>query len=411
MLLENCRYRTQNGAIKRGNIRIEGGIIEDVGDLKVGRDEDIEDLNGKLVIPGLICYHSHAYSALAFAFNVKEKPRGFESILKNLWWPLDSTLDREEVYCSGVLTAMEYLRHGVTTIFDHHASKNFIRGSLDELKRAFERVGIRGSLSYEVTDRYGEDKAKEAIKENEEFIKRNGGLVGLHASFTLSDETLAICAEVAEKLGTGFHVHLAEGEIDNRDAIKRGYRSAADRLDRFGVLKENSIVAHCVNVSAEDIGLLKRTNVVTCPGSNANNGVGIMDLETMVQEGINVVLGNDSFGYDMIEEAKRLSFLQNLRAKERCQILADVLFNSGLASKLLGRKMGKIDTGYSADLLVSRDWFSMESMDIEHVMVDGRWIVKDRKFVKDLDEDINRIKKAAERIDEKSQDVRAIWPL
>jgi len=142
-------------------------------------------------------------------------------------------LDREEVYCSGALTAIEYLRHGVTTIFDHHASKNFIRGSLEELSNAFEHVGIRGSLCYEVTDRYGEEKAEEAIRENEDNIKHRGGLVGLHASFTLSDETLAGCAEIAEKYDAGFHVHLAEGEIDNRDAIERGYKSAAERLDKI----------------------------------------------------------------------------------------------------------------------------------------------------------------------------------
>ena len=404
MLFENCRYRTSSGAIKEGSIRIEGKSIEGVGDIKADRAENREDLKGRLVIPGLICYHAHAYSALAFAFNVKDKPKGFESILKNLWWPLDSMLDREEVYCSGVLTAVEYLRHGVTAIFDHHASKNFISGSLQELSNAFEHVGIRGSLCYEVTDRYGEEKTREAIRENENNIKRCGGLVGLHASFTLSDETLARCAEVAEKHGTGFHVHLAEGEIDNRDAIGRGYKSAADRLDKFGILNKESIVAHCVNVSAEDTKLLRKTDVATCPGSNANNGVGIADFKALLDEGVNVVLGNDSFGYDMIEEAKRLSFLQNLRTKEQCQIPSGILFNSDPASRLLGSKIGRIEKGYSADLVVLRDWFSMESMDIEHVMVDGQWVIRDRGFVMDLSQDLERIGRAAERIREKSRD-------
>jgi len=404
MLLENCRYRTPEGVIKEGSIRIEHGIIETVGDITSERGESTEDMKGKLVIPGLICYHTHAYSALAFAFHTKERPRDFESILKNLWWPLDSVLDREEVYCSGLLTAMEYLRHGVTTIFDHHASKNFIAGSLEELRRGFERIGIRGSLSYEVTDRYGEEKAKEAIRENEDNIKRNGGLVGLHASFTLSDETLAKCAELAEKLDTGFHLHLAEGKIDNRDAVERGYRSAADRLNRFGVLNENSIVAHCVNVSADDIRLLKRTNVATCPGSNANNGVGIMDLKKMLDEKIDVVLGNDSFGYDMLEEARRLSFLQNLRAKEQRHIFIDALFRGDVASKLLDRKVGKIERGYSADLVVLKDWPAIESMDMEHVMVDGRWIIRDGKFVNDVSEDLKRIRRVAGNIREKSSD-------
>jgi cytosine/adenosine deaminase-related metal-dependent hydrolase len=403
MLLENCRYRTPGGAIKEGSIRIDNKKIADVGDLRKERGEDREDLKGRIVIPGLICYHAHAYSALAFAFNVKGKPKGFESILKNLWWPLDSMLDREEVHCSGLLTAIEYLRHGVTTIFDHHASKNFIRGSLDELREAFERIGIRGSLCYEVTNRYSEEKTREAIRENEDNIKRCGGLVGLHASFTLSDETLARCAEVAEKYGTGFHVHLAEGEIDNRDAIERGYKSAADRLDKFGILNEKSIVAHCINVSAEDTKLLRKTNVATCPGSNANNGVGIADLKALLDEGVNVVLGNDSFGYDMIEEAKRLSFLQNLRAKEQCQIPSGILFNSDPASRLLGSKIGRIEKGYSADLVVLRDWFSVESMDIEHVMVDGQWVIRNREFVNDLSQDLKRIRRAAESIEKKSR--------
>jgi len=400
MLLENCRYFDGNG-IKEGSIRIKDDLIREIGkDLKVGRGEEKEDLKGKLITPGMICYHAHAYSALAFAFNLREKPEGFESILKDLWWPLDSMLDREEVYCSSVLTAIEYLRHGVTTIFDHHASKNFIRGSLNELKKGFERVGIRGSLCYEITDRYGEKKAREAIDENESFIKQNGGLIGLHASFTLGDETLARCAELAEKLNVGFHAHLAEGIIDNKDAVNRGYKSAADRFNNFGVLNSKSIMAHCVNVSKRDIKLLKSTNVATCPGSNANNGVGIMDLKTMLSEGVNVVLGNDSFGYDMLEEAKRLSFLQNLRRP--LEIPRAIAFNSDLASNLLNKKVGKIEKGYSADLVVLKDWFNMESLNIEHVMVDGKWVIKSREFVNDLSEDIKRIRRAAERIGEKS---------
>ncbi len=404
MLLKNCKYM-DNGKIRKGSIRIgvENGIIEDVGDLKPEADE--EDLKGRVVIPGMICYHAHAYSALAFAFNLREKPRDFESILKNLWWPLDSMLDREAVYCSGVLTAMEYLRHGVTTIFDHHASKNFIRGSLNELKKGFERIGIRGSLCYEITDRYGERKAREAIDENESFIKQNRGLIGLHASFTLSDETLARCAELAEELDAGVHVHLAEGKIDNKDAVDRGYKSAADRLNTFGMLNRKSIMAHCVNVSRRDIKLLKDTNVATCPGSNANNGVGIMDLKAMLNEGINVVLGNDSFGYDMLEEAKRLSFLQNLRRPLEDRIFKTISFNSDLASNLLNRRVGKIEKGYSADLVVLRNWFNMESLSIEHVMVNGKWVIKNREFVNDLAEDIKRIRRAAERIDEKSSQV------
>ncbi|MDY6985687.1 MAG: amidohydrolase family protein [Candidatus Thermoplasmatota archaeon] len=401
MLLKNCKYM-DNGKIRKGDIRIgvENGIIEDVGDLKPEADE--EDLEGRVVIPGMICYHAHAYSALAFAFNLREKPRDFESILKNLWWPLDSMLDREAVYCSGVLTAIEYLRHGVTTIFDHHASKNFIRGSLNELKKGFERIGIRGSLCYEITDRYGERKAGEAMDENERFIKQNGGLIGLHASFTLSDETLARCAELAEELDAGFHAHLAEGKIDNKDAVDRGYKSAADRLNTFGMLNSKSIIAHCVNVSKRDIKLLKSTNVATCPGSNANNGVGIMDLKTMLSEGVNVVLGNDSFGYDMLEEAKRLSFLQDLRRPLEDRIIKTIAFNSDLASNLLNRRVGKIEKGYSADLVVLRDWFNMESLNIEHVMVDGKWVIKNREFVNDPAEDIKRIRRAAERIGEKS---------
>ena len=405
MLLKNCRYMDAEGEIREGSIsiRVEEGIIEDVGDLKAEAAE--EDLKGGLVIPGMVCYHAHAYSALAFAFNLREKPRDFENILKDLWWPLDSMLDREEVYCSGVLTAIEYLRHGVTTIFDHHASKNFIRGSLNELKKGFERAGIRGSLCYEITDRYGERKAREAVDENERFIKQNGGLIGLHASFTLSDETLAKCAELAERLNVGFHAHLAEGKIDNKDAVNRGYKSAADRLNNFGMLNKKSIMAHCVNVSKRDIRLLKNTNVATCPGSNANNGVGIMDLKSMLREGVNVVPGNDSFGYDMLEEAKRLSFLQNLRSPLDDGISRTIAFNSDLASNLLNKKVGKIGKGYSADLVVLKDWFNMESLNIEHVMVDGRWVIKNREFVNDLAGDIKRIKRAAGRIGEKSSQV------
>jgi putative selenium metabolism protein SsnA len=431
MLLENCRIFDGKG-IKKGSISTNENIISEIGKaLKKGRDEEKIDVKERLILPGLICAHTHAYSAFAFSFPIKGKPKSFGEILKKLWWPLDQCLDKQSIYWSAILTGIRYLRNGVTTLIDHHASPNALSGSLPELTRGFKEIGIRACLSYEVSDRYGTIKTKEAIAENERFIKGWGkgkrdelisALFGLHSSFTLNLETLRECAEAAKKLDVGFHLHLAEGKIDEINSLKRFNKSLVNHLKEEGILSSKTLAAHCVNLKEKDIKLLKeiKIKVITNPRSNAANGVGIMPLKQMMEEGIRVGIGNDAYGYDMLEEVKALQFMQSLRLKNPSALspksLNNIMFinNSSIASNLFKRKVGQIKEGAYADLVIldikpftnELNLMNLDSSLINSVMVAGRWIIKNKRFLNGLGKYEEGIEKTAERIREKALEMR-----
>jgi putative selenium metabolism protein SsnA len=434
MLLENCKL-FDGRWIKKGSIYVEDGIFAKIGKCeelrgKYSKEEAI-DLKQKLVLPGLICAHTHAYSAFAFAFPVKGKSKDLKGILRKLWWPLDQCLDREGVYWSAVLTSIRYLRNGVTTIIDHHASPNALTGSLSTLAEGFREVGIRSCLSYEVTDRYGENKAEEAIRENEGFIKEYGGsrkdelisaLFGLHASFTLGSESLKKCSKTARKLDAGFHLHLAEGKVDVIDALSRFKKPLVQHLKDEDILNEKTLAAHCVNLSQKDIKTLRETKakVITNPRSNANNGIGVMPLNNILQEGITIGIGNDGLGYDMLEEVKALQLMHSLKTKRPSvlpsKVLNEILFlnNSKIAKNLFKKGVGQISKGAYADLVImdvrpfanNLNLMNLDSSLIDSVMVGGKWIIKNRKFLNDLEKYEGGIKKTAERIREKALEIK-----
>jgi putative selenium metabolism protein SsnA len=249
-------------------------------------------------------------------------PANFLEILKGLWWKLDRALTEGDLYPSAVIPLCESLRKGVTTVFDHHASPECAPGSLDAIAEACRDVGVRASLSYEVSDRDGSDFAAEGIEENRRFLQRCAddrdpllaGLFGLHAQFTLGDETLAKCSDVGRGFRAGFHVHVAEDELDETDAVERtGSESirAVHRLNRFKLLGPKTIAAHCVHVSPQEVSLLasSSTFVATNPQSNQNNAVGATPLFSLLDAGVPVALGSDGMTGDLFQEAKALSLI------------------------------------------------------------------------------------------------------
>ncbi len=194
MLLKNATLISLAGStVERADLRIETGVITaKAKKLKASASEKGIDLSGKFVMPGMVCGHTHLYSALARGMPMPKKiPHNFYEILKYVWWTLDRALDDEAVYYSTLVGVLDAARCGTTTLIDHHASPNFIRGSLGVMAEAFTKVGLRGVLCYEVTDRNGMRGAKLGLEENETWVAKNrgpmlGGLVGAHASFTLS---------------------------------------------------------------------------------------------------------------------------------------------------------------------------------------------------------------------------------
>jgi cytosine/adenosine deaminase-related metal-dependent hydrolase len=239
------------------------------------------------VTPGLVCGHHHLYSALARGMPAPPKvPTGFQEILEQIWWRLDTALDLEMIRWSAMLGALEALEQGTTAIVDHHESPGEIEGSLDAIAEACAEVGVRVVCAYGVTDRHGADGARRGLEENRRFLEAGGrGLVGIHAAFTCSDGTLEAAAGLAEELGVGVHVHVAEG-IGDVDAPAR----------LGGLVRDDWLLAHGVNLE-DDHGL--PGTILHNPRSNLNNAVGYARPTRFVNP---VVLGTDGIGGNMIEE-------------------------------------------------------------------------------------------------------------
>lgn len=237
------------------------------------------------VSPGLVCAHHHLYSALARGMPAPPRsPHDFRSVLEQIWWRLDTALDLDLIYWSAKLGAAEALLCGTTGIVDHHESPSAIEGSLDVVHEACTEVGVRVSCSYGVTDRHGPDGARRGLAENERYLKSGRpGMVGVHAAFTCSDDTLERAAGLARDLGVGVHVHVAEG-IDDRDAGRRLEALAHD----------DWLLVHCVHLDRELPGTIAHN-----PRSNMNNAVG---YARPARRSNTVVLGSDGIGADMLEE-------------------------------------------------------------------------------------------------------------
>ncbi len=322
------------------------------------------DARGGVILPGLVNLHHHFYSALARGLDPQATMKNFGEVLDRLWWRLDRALDLETVRVSAQLCAADCVRWGNTTVFDHHASPSAVEGSLDAIAGAMEQAGLSAVLCYEVTDRNGRDQAAAGIEENLRFLRsRRGdprirGVFGLHASFTLRDETLA---EIARRRGEGdgCHIHVAEDPVDvaaTRDAFGLG---PVERLERFGLLDDRALLAHGIHLEAADYETIARhdATVIHNPESNNNNGVGRLDTVAAAGIGCRVGLGTDGMS-SAVQRALRSAFLTHRGAtrdpSSGFEALPDLLANNvELARRFLDEPLlGSLAPGAPADVIV-----------------------------------------------------------
>lgn len=378
MLITHCRavtWEEPNRILDDHAILLRDGRIAEIGPARemAARHPDAEriDAGGQLAMPGNICAHTHFYGAFARGMGIPGRaPRAFPEILGKLWWPLDRSLSAEDVKSSALVCLVDAIRHGTTTLIDHHASPNAIDGSLDRIAEAVEASGLRAVLCYEVTDRDGPEKSRAGIRENIRFLARAskerlaGGRIaatfGLHASLSLEDDTLDTCRTQAPE-GTGFHIHVAEHVSDQDDSLARTGRRVVDRLDRHGILGPRTIAAHAVHVDAREIDLLRasRTWVTHQPRSNMNNGVGVAEIESMMRAGVRVGLGNDGFSNSMWEEWKAAYLLPKLWHRDPRRMPGDLVAqigarnNAALAGQFFDEApLGVLAPGAHADLIL-----------------------------------------------------------
>lgn len=366
------------------------------------------DCSGCLVVPGNVCAHTHLYSALARGMPYGlEPPRDFLQVLQRVWWRLDRALDERSIGASALVGGLEALLAGTTTLVDHHASPAAVDGSLDVVDHALGKLGVRRVLCYETSDRDGDAVARAGVAENRRFLQRirreapplARGLVGAHASFTLSDATLRACAEAASQLGVGLHVHAAEDRLDERDAVDRHGTRVVPRLAQAGALDDRTLLAHGVHLDNAEIAQVReaRAWVAHNARSNMSNSIGRARVGALASR---LPLGTDGIGGDMFEESHAAFF--RLREDDGAaaagwplERLAD---GARLAAQIFDEPLlGTLVPGAPADLVVldydtpapldgnnlAGHWiFGLSSRWVRDVMVGGEWVVLDRRLVR-----------------------------
>jgi putative selenium metabolism protein SsnA len=421
MIITNSNILTwdDNHSILNGySIVIKNSVIQEIGAsefiLSKYPDEEIFDARGKILMPGFICAHTHFYGVFSRGLYIPgTPPRDFPEILEKLWWPLDSSLLAEDVKYSALVCLIDAIKHGTTTLFDHHASPLCIEGSLDEIESAFITTGVRGVVCYETTDRYGTESRDQSVKENLRMIEKvksadtNESLVsatfGLHASLTLTEDTLEIVRNSLPD-GVGVHIHVAEHGVDEDDSIMKTGKRVVERLEKHQLLGQDSILVHGVHLDETEIKIVKDTNswLTHQPRSNMNNAVGMADVEKMLELGIPVCLGNDGFSNAMLEEWRTCYLAHKLWTNNPQKMNGNSVLkmavenNSRLVSHFFsGSKIGRVEVGAKADLILvdynpitelnsdNLAWhiiFGFRDSMVTDTMVNGKWLMNERKL-------------------------------
>jgi putative selenium metabolism protein SsnA len=354
--------------IGSGSVVVDGATVKAVGDAEAMRKQfpnaDSVDCGGKIVLPGFICAHHHFYSTMARGMAPPGAPAAnFVEILERLWWKLDMALGDEDVVLSAQIPIIECIRNGTTTVIDHHASPSCRDGSLDRIETAVREGGIRASLCYEVSDR---NVAGGGIAENERFIKKIGkgdgqiaAMMGLHASFTVSDDTVHKCVAIAKAAGVGCHIHVAEDAADRADSVSKHGVPTVQRLHKLGATGERSIFVHCIHIDDAEMDTLASTKtiVVHNPESNMNNAVGVSKVLKMLAKDILVGLGTDGMSSDMLASMRCAYLLHRLDNRDPRVAFMEaprMLLgnNAEICKRQFGIQLGQIAENGPADLAI-----------------------------------------------------------
>lgn len=400
--------------LEQGAVAIEGTRITQVGpeqELKA-KYPDAEYIDAKqgVIMPAFINAHEHIYSAMARGLGIKGyNPKGFLDILEGQWWTIDRNLTMEQIKYSAMETILAGIKNGVTTIFDHHASFGQIKGSLFTIAEAAKELGMRACLCYEISDRGGKEKARESVMENAEFIRYAlkddtdmiAGMMGMHAQFTISDETMELAAANKPE-EAGYHIHVAEGIEDLHDCLKKYGKRIVDRLMDWGILGEKTLLGHCIYINSHEMELIKDTDtmVVHNPESNMGNACGCPPALELVKRGIVTGLGTDGYTHDMTESFKVANVLHKHHLCDANAAWGEVpkmLFehNAAIAGRYFSAPLGVLKPGAAADVIVvdydpptrldesncnGHILFGMTGRDVITTIGNGKVLMKDREI-------------------------------
>lgn len=387
---ETLQFKTTNIEVEEGST---GKIFfHNIFPTALNMKDIVIDCTGKFVTKSFACGHHHVYSALARGMGApKKSPENFNEILQYVWWTLDKCLDRDMIEASALVTAIACAKNGVTFAIDHHASPNYISGSLEIIASAFEKVGVSHLLCYEITDRDGLDKAAQGLQETENYLKKHQGLVGLHASFTVGDDTLKKSVMLAQKYHSGIHIHTAEDLFDESHCEKKYGKRVIKRLYDAGMLEfSKTILGHCLHIDDSERTLIQSSPlwVVQNTESNQNNNVGFFNSHGL---GSNIMLGTDGMHSDMLRSAKAAFFIgQHFDSIDYSGVYQRFrnVHKYLLSNKFVGDGENNLvvldydsPTKFNANNFLGHFLFEIESRHVEHVISSGKIIVKDHKII------------------------------
>lgn len=425
MLLHNLRLFTNDdkqsyypdGAIcVRNNEIVALGEAADL--MRQYSDEELVDMQQRLVMPGLINAHTHIYSAYARGMSNSRPTRDFIEILENLWWALDKKLTLRDCKLSAYQTIIESIKNGVTTLVDHHASPFACEGSLDQLAEAALELGIRADLCYELSDRDGKEKRDQGVAENIRFIKRCQDQphdllrahFGMHALFTLNDESMRLVADACEKYQAPVHCHCAEGIEDEYDSVRKHGCRVIERMSHYNMLNDRSFVVHLCHVNAREMDIIAENRAIAVhnPQSNMGNAVGRTPVRQLLDREILLGLGTDAYTNDMIVSMANAKTLLSHDLADPTHGFGEATTlllknNPQIATRLWGKQLGVLKPGAFADL-VAFDYTPYTPLSGENLaghltfgftgrmctdsMINGKFVMRDRQILGVRESDI-----------------------
>lgn len=391
----------QSFQIERGNLLIDSkknGAYKFINIEETPPETDIIDGTELIATKAFTNAHHHAYSTLARGMPFpSEAPRNFLEILQKIWWNLDKGLTKEMNEISAYYTAISSAKNGVAAVIDHHSSPFAIKGSLALMHNAFNSTGLDSLMCYEISDRDGKEVRNTALNESAQFLDKHAGLVGLHASFTLNNDTLKEAYKIAEEHNTGIHIHLAEDKADQENCLQEHGKRVVERLHDFGFLNlPKSIFAHGLHLSPHEKELLAQSSsyMVQNPESNLNNEVGYFNGQGL---GNHIMLGTDGMHSNMIRSAQTAYFTgKNMedvdipqiyqRLRNGDQYIKQFYPNTQNALVILENNS---PTPIHSENFLGHFFFGWENHAIKHLIHKGVFVLKNKKAVQVDEESIN----------------------
>ncbi len=395
IILKNTTYiNWESLDFSKTHIKVQEGIdgkiefFENLDKIPIVDKDTILDCEGRYVTKSFAVGHHHAYSALSRGMPApKKSPTNFHEILQYIWWNLDKALDKDMLEASALATAIACAKSGSTFVIDHHASPNFINGSLEVIAKAFEKVGVDHLLCYEISDRDGMDKAQQGLEETEDYLQNHKGLIGLHASFTVGADTMKKATDLMQKYNSGVHIHVAEDGYDQKHCEEQYGQRVLERLQEFGILDSSkTILGHCLHLTNAERDIIRNSKafVVQNMESNLNNNVGLFNA---VGLGDRIMLGTDGMHSDMIRSAQAAFFsgqakdtIDFVSAYQRFRKVHDYLDKNNFSGD--GENNFVIldyptPTDFNQDNFLGHFLFGWSSNHVKDVISNGKLIVKD----------------------------------